>query len=85
MSDLETSACSPLARQSHSEQGSGSDASSLGRRTLKSKTCLSGTSLEVQWLRLHASTAGGTGLIPGQGTKTPHATQHGQKIIIINI
>ena len=26
----------------------------------------------VQWLRLHASTAGGMGLIPGQGTKMPH-------------
>ena len=33
-----------------------------------------GTSLAVQWLRLHASTAGGTDLIPGQGTKIPHAT-----------
>ena len=28
-----------------------------------------GTSLAVQWLELHASTAGGTGLIPGWGTK----------------
>ena len=28
----------------------------------------------VQWLRLHASSiAGGTGLIPGLGTKIPHA------------
>ena len=33
----------------------------------------SGTSLVVQWLRLHASNAGGTGSIPGQGTKIPHA------------
>ena len=24
--------------------------------------------------------AGGTGSIPGQGSKIPHATQHGQKI-----
>ena len=32
-----------------------------------------GSSLAVQWLVLHASTAGGTGLIPGQGTKIPHA------------
>ena len=31
--------------------------------------------LAVQWLRLHTSTAGGVGLIPGQGTKIPHATQ----------
>ena len=30
---------------------------------------------EVQWLRLYASTAGGTGLIPVGKTKIPHATQ----------
>ena len=35
--------------------------------------------LAVQWLGLHASTAGGTGLIPGQGTKILHAAWHGQK------
>ena len=29
----------------------------------------------VQGLRLHASSAGGTGLIPGQGTKIPHAPE----------
>ena len=33
----------------------------------------------VQWLRLCASTAGGTGLIPGWGTKIPHAVWYGQK------
>ena len=32
-----------------------------------------GTSLAVQQLRLHASNVGGAGLIPGQGTKIPHA------------
>ena len=32
----------------------------------------------VQWLGLHASTAGGPGSIPGQGTKILQA-QHGQK------
>ena len=32
-----------------------------------------GSSLAVQWLGLRASTAGGTGSIPGQGTKIPHA------------
>ena len=32
------------------------------------------TSLEVPWLRLQASDAGGVGSIPGQGTKIPHAT-----------
>ena len=35
------------------------------------------TSFVVQWLRLHASTAGDTDLIPGQGTKVLHATLHG--------
>ena len=34
-----------------------------------------GNSLAGQWLRLHTSTAGGTGLIPGQGTKVPHGVQ----------
>ena len=29
-------------------------------------------------MRVCASNAGGTGLIPGRGTKTPHATRHGQ-------
>ena len=38
-----------------------------------------GTSLAVQWLRRRASTAGGEGLSPGQGTKILHAVQHGQK------
>ena len=32
-----------------------------------------GTSLAVQWLRLHTSTAGGAGLISGWGTKILHA------------
>ena len=40
----------------------------------------SGTSLEVQWLRLRASNAGGVGSIPGQGTKIPCAVWHDQKI-----
>ena len=29
-----------------------------------------GTSLVVQWLRLHAPNAGGLGSIPGQGTRS---------------
>ena len=33
-----------------------------------------------QWLGLYASTAGGTGLIPGHGTKILRAAQCGQKI-----
>ena len=32
-----------------------------------------GTSLVVQWLRLHTSREGYTGSIPGQGTEIPHA------------
>ena len=38
-----------------------------------------GTSLAVQWLRLHASTAWGTGSFPGQGTKIPQAAWPSQK------
>ena len=37
-----------------------------------------GTFLLVQLLRHRASIAGDTGLIPGQGTKIPHA-EHSQK------
>ena len=33
----------------------------------------------VLWLRLQASTAGGVGSIPGQGTKIPHDTWLSQK------
>ena len=33
----------------------------------------------VQWLRLHDSTAGSTGLIPGQGTKILQAAWHSQR------
>ena len=33
----------------------------------------------VQWLRLHTSTAGGAGSIPGWETKIPNAVQCGQK------
>ena len=36
-------------------------------------------SLVVQWLRLRASTAGGTGLIRGRETKIPRAARCGQK------
>ena len=38
-----------------------------------------GTSLEVTWLLFWAATAGGTGSIPGQGTKIPQATRGEQK------
>ena len=32
-----------------------------------------------EWLRHHTPNAGGMSLIPGQGTKIPHAAQHDQK------
>ena len=48
-------------------------------KNVHNKKLNEGTSLAVQWLRLHASTAGGMGLTPGRGTKMPHAVQHGQK------
>ena len=32
--------------------------------------CTRGTSLVVQWLRLHAPSAGGRGSIPGQGARS---------------
>ena len=35
-------------------------------------------------VRLRASKAGGTGSIPGWGTKIPHAVQHGEKNKINN-
>ena len=38
-----------------------------------------GTSLAVQWLRLHPFPARGTGSIPGQGTKSLHVEWHHQK------
>ena len=41
-----------------------------------------GTFLEVEWLRLCATTAGGTDSIPGQGTKIWHTGRHSQKITI---
>ena len=41
--------------------------------SLKKKKSDIGTSLAVHWLRLHVPNAGYTGLIPGWGTKIPHA------------
>lgn len=37
------------------------------------------TSLAAQWLRCCTSTAGGTALIPGPGTKILYATRHSKK------
>ena len=39
-----------------------------------------GNSLAVQWLGLYASTAGGPGSIPGQGTKIPRAMWNAKKM-----
>ena len=49
------------------------------RNQEKRKESLPGTSLVVQRLRFHVSTAGDMGLIPGQGTKILQTTQHGEK------
>ena len=43
------------------------------RRTYMNQEYGNKTSLAVQWLRLHTPLTGDTGLIPGQGTKIPHA------------
>ena len=42
--------------------------------SVRLRVLLPGTSLAVQWLRIHASTAEGAGSVPGWGTKIPHAT-----------
>ena len=49
--------------------------SSVSHPPSTKKLGILGTSLVVQWLRLHASKAVGIGSIPGQGTKIPHAVQ----------
>jgi len=46
---------------------------------LEPKRNLLGTSLVVQWLRLHSPSAEGMGLIPGKKTKILHDTQHSLK------
>ena len=46
----------------------------------RTKTAVPGSSLVVQWLRLHPSIAAGTGSIPGWGTKIPHAKWCGPKL-----
>ena len=45
---------------------------------MKSKK-INGISLAIQWLRLCASSAEGTGSIPGQGIKIPHVMRHSQR------
>ena len=43
------------------------------------KNRITGASLEVQWLKFHASAIVGKGLILGWGTKSLHATHHVHK------
>ena len=43
------------------------------KSSLQIKNAIQGTSLVVQWLRNLPSKAGDAGLIPGRGTKIPHA------------
>ena len=40
--------------------------------TQSNKSKIQGTSLVVQWLRLHAPNAGGMDSTPGQETEIPH-------------
>ena len=61
---------------SRATDGGGAKRTPRGNRITKSS---SGASLAAQWLGLHAPSAGGTGSIPGRGTKIPRAAQHGQK------
>jgi len=46
---------------------------------------LHGTSLVVQWLWLHVSNAGNTGLIPAQETKILHAAWWSKKEIRLHV
>ena len=48
-----------------------STANSLKSNLLRVKEMGQDTSLVVWWLRLHTSNAGGLGLVPGQGTRSP--------------
>ena len=46
---------------------------------IEAKYITPGTSPEVQWLKLHTSTARSMGLIPSWGTKILHAMQQAEK------
>ena len=58
----------------------GAEGAAGGNMERINKICWLGTSLAVHWLRLCTFNAGGRVLIPGWGTKIPHALWHGQKI-----
>ena len=47
----------------------------LAERSDIYKNQIPGTSLAVWWLRFHTSTARGTGSIPSEGSKIPHASR----------
>ena len=51
----------------------------FGAREEKIKENMEGTFLVVQWLRLHTSTAGDAGSIPGQEAKIPHAAHEAKR------
>ena len=46
------------------------------------KVFSAGGSLLVQWLSLHVSNAGNTGLIPGWGAKIPHSVVERGKVLV---
>ena len=50
-----------------------------GPKTSVSKMNEGNSLVVVQWLGFHTSTAGGTGSIPGQGTKIPHTACQAQQ------
>ena len=50
-----------------------------GEREKNIRKGQTGDSRAIQWLRLCAPNAGGMSLIPGRGTKIPHATKCRQK------
>lgn len=52
----------------------------MGQEVSGAKVKNAGSSPVVQQLTLHASTAGATGSISGQGTEILHATKQGQKV-----
>ena len=49
------------------------------RRRLSHHTFCQVKSSSQQVVKITASNAGGTGLIPGRGTKIPHPTEHSKK------
>lgn len=52
----------------------------MGQEVSGAEVKNAGSSPVVQQLTLHASTAGATGSIAGQGTEILHATKQGQKV-----